>query len=71
MTARTLRIRAGIMWAVLVLCLGLLAFALAEARTASAITAGIGVLGAVVYLTTRRARTRAAEARAADTAQGK
>lgn len=63
MNARTLRTRARIMWVVLVLCLGLLAFALAEGRAASAITAAVGVLGAVVYLTTRPARTRAAARR--------
>jgi hypothetical protein len=55
--------RTRIMWAVLVLCLGLFALALAEGLAASAITSALGVLGAVVYLTTRRARTRAARRR--------
>lgn len=64
MNARTLRTRARIMWAVLVLCLGLLALALAEGRAAGAITSAIGALGAVIYLTTRPARTRAADRRA-------
>jgi F0F1-type ATP synthase membrane subunit c/vacuolar-type H+-ATPase subunit K len=57
------RARTCVIWAVLALGLGLFAVALAEGLAASAITSALAVLGAATYLTTRRARIRAARRR--------